>query len=80
MKVTLIMYMNQSILQLYQTYNQSLRKRSGWNIDSFIEHNINVSKYNPWAGHIYIKWPKELDHPIKGLTNILNIDDNECFK
>ena len=55
MKVTLIMYMNQSILQLYQTYNQSLRKCSGWNIDSFIEHNINVSKYNPLAGHIYIK-------------------------
>ena len=24
--------------------------------------------------------PKELDHPKKGLINIQNIDDNECFK
>ena len=24
--------------------------------------------------------PKELDHPRKGLINIQNIDDNECFK
>ena len=28
----------------------------------------------------YIKLPKELDHPRKGLMNIKNIDDNECFK
>ena len=27
-----------------------------------------------------IKLPKELDHPRKGLINIQNIDDNECFK
>ena len=24
--------------------------------------------------------PKELDHPKKGLINIKNINDNECFK
>ena len=33
-----------------------------------IDHNINVSKYNPLAGSSYIKLPKELDHPRKGLT------------
>ena len=36
--------------------------------------------YNPLAGTSYIKLPKELGHPRKGLINIQNIDDNECFK
>ena len=68
---------NQSILQLYQT---SLGKGSGWIIDSVIDHIINISKYNPLAGSSYIKLPKELDNPRKGLINIQNIHDNECFK
>ena len=29
---------------------------------------------------LYIKLSKELDHPRKGIINIQNIDDNECFK
>ena len=31
-------------------------------------------------GTSHIKLPKKLDHPRKGLINIQNIDDNECFK
>ena len=57
-----------------------LGKGSGWIIDSVIDHTISISKYNPLAGSSYIKLPKELDHPRKGLINIQNIDDNECFK
>ena len=34
----------------------------------------------PSAGSSYIKLPKELDHSRKGLINIQNTDDNECFK
>ena len=67
MKVTLKMCLNQSILQL-------------WIIDSAIDHSINISKYNPFAGSRYIKLPKKLDYPRKGLINIQNTDDNECFK
>ena len=37
----------------------------GWIIDSVIDHNINISKYNPLVGSSYIKLPKELDHPKK---------------
>ena len=37
-------------------------------------------KYNPLVSDCFIKLPKELEHPRKGLTNIQNIDDNECFK
>ena len=59
---------------------KSLGKGSGWIIDSVTEHNISFSKYNPLVGSSYIKLPKELDHSRKGLINIQNIDDNECFK
>ena len=41
----------------------SLGKGSGWIIDSVIDNNINMSKYNPLAGRSYIKLPKELNHP-----------------
>ena len=59
---------------------ESLGKGSGWIIDSVIDHTISISKYNLFAGSGYIKLPKELDHPRKGLINIQNIDDNECLK
>ena len=59
---------------------KSLGKGSGWIIDSFIDHTISISTYNPLAGSSYIKLPKKLDHQRKGLINIQNIDDNECFK
>ena len=55
-------------------------KGSGWITDSVIDHNINSSKYNPLARRSYIKLPKELEQQGKGLINIQNIDDNECFK
>ena len=47
-----------------------LGKGSDWIIDSVIDHNINISKYNPVAASSYIKLPRELDHPRKGLINI----------
>ena len=59
---------------------ESLGKGLGWFLDAVIDRTISISKYNPLAGSSYIKLPKELDHPRKGLINIQNIDDNECFK
>ena len=73
MKVILMMYLNQSILQNIQ---KSLGKSSRWIIDSVIDHNISISKNNPLARSSYIKLAKELDHPKKGLINIQNSDDN----
>ena len=75
-----MIYFDQSILQLYQIYKKSLGKGSGWIIDSVIDLNISISKYNPLAGSRYIELPKELNHPRKRSINIQNIDDNECFK
>ena len=59
---------------------KSLGRSSGWIIDSVIDQYFKVSKYNPLAGICHIKLPKELDHARKGLINIQNIYDNECFK
>ena len=75
-----MMCFNQPILQLYQTYKKSSGKGSGWIIDSIIDHTSSISKHDPLVGSSYIKLPKELHHPGKGLINIQNIDDNECFK
>ena len=58
---------------------ESSRKDSDWFIDSVIEHNLSISKYNPLAGTSYIKLSKELDHPRKRLINVQNIDHNDCF-
>ena len=55
---------------------KSLGKDSDSITDSVIDHIISISKYNPLAGNSYIKLPKELDSPRKGLINIQNIDDN----
>ena len=59
---------------------KTLQEKFNWIIDSVIDHAFSVSKYNPLAGSSYIKLPKESDHPRKGLINIQNTDDNECFK
>ena len=69
--------MSQSIYTTIITNVQkSLAKSSGWITD----HTISISKYNPLASSNYIKLPKELDHPRKGLINIQNINHTECFK
>ena len=59
---------------------KSLEKGSGWIIDSVIDNANSISKYNSFAGSSYIKLPKELGHPRKGLINIENTADSECFK
>ena len=70
--------MSQSIsTTVISNMKKSLEKGSGWIIDSVIDHNISISKYNPLAGSSYAKLPKELDHPF---INIQNTDDNESLK
>ena len=78
MKLLLMMFLNQSILQLYQTY-KNLQEKVPAGLWIQLQ-TINISKYNPLAGSSYIKLLKELDHPRRGLINIRNFDDNECFK
>ena len=65
---------------IFPHIQKTLGKSSSWIIDSIIDHTISISKYNTLAGSSYIKLPEKLDHPRKGLINIENSDDNECFK
>ena len=63
--MTLTIYFNQSIVLLYQ---KLLREGSGWQIiDSVIDQNINISKYNALGSSSYVKLSKELNHPKKVL-------------
>ena len=55
-------------------------KGLGLIIDSVVDHTIHISKFNPLAGSSYIKLTKELDHIIKDLINIQDINYNKCFK
>ena len=76
MKVILMMYLSQFILQLYQIHKRFQEKvQAGLLIKSQI-----IIKYNPLVVSSYIELAKELDHPRKGLVNLQNVDDNECFK
>ena len=65
---------------IIENLRKSLGKSSGWIIDLVIDHNISISEYDTLVGSSYIKLPKELDHPRKGLINIQNNIGNECFK
>ena len=66
--------------KIISNIQKSIGKESGWFIDSATVLNISISMYSPLAGSNYIKLPKDLDHPRKGLINTQNIDDNECLK
>ena len=75
-----MMCFNQSILKLYQTFKNLQEKVQGGLLIQSLKNTISISKYYPLAGNSYIKLPKELDHPRKGLINVQNNNDNECFK
>ena len=49
-------------------------------IQSLIILFIKSSKYKPLVESSYIKFPNELNHQRKDLTNFQNNDDNEFFK
>ena len=51
---------------------------SGWTVEEIISQYLNLSSYLPLSGNTYIKLPKELTHPMKGLIHVKN-DGNKCF-
>ena len=52
---------------------------SNWRVGSLISHYINVTKYSPLSGKSYMKLDESLQHPMHGLINLKN-KDNECFR
>ena len=55
-----------------------INERSGWVVESINSEYVNVSKYAPLFGSLFIELPDKLEHPMKGLINIRN-KDNKCF-
>ena len=49
-------------------------------IETLDAHYINRIKYKPLRSNFYLDLPKELKHHKKGLINIKNEKDNECFR
>ena len=69
---------------IYTTIKTNIQKYLGKGssriIASVIHRTLSILMYNPLAGSSYIKLPKEIDFPRKGLVPIQHINDNECFK
>ena len=53
---------------------------SGWTVESVENHYLNVVKYQPMRGSSYIKLHTDLRNSAKGLINMKNDKDNECFR
>ena len=51
---------------------------SGWIVEEITSQHLNLSFYLPLNGTTYVKLPKDLNQPMKGLINIKN-SDNKCF-
>ena len=58
---------------------QKTLESSCWIIDFSIDHDVNISQYNPLAGSSYIKLLKKLIHLKKPFINIPNIDDDDKY-
>ena len=52
-----------------------LSEGSGWKIEVFLGHYINIVKYVPLRGNSYLSLPEELRNSKKGLINRKNKDD-----
>ena len=70
--------LDQSFQEIIHRLNNWISHGSGWIVEAIINQFLNVSSYLPLIGSTYAKLPIELSHPMKGLINIKNNDDN-CF-
>ena len=63
--------LDQSFQEVIYRLENWISHGSGWIVEEIISQYLNLRS-------TYIKLPKELNHPMKGLINIQNID-NKCF-
>ena len=71
-------YLNNAYEQIKNRIDCWESEGSGWFVDRIEVINIEISNYEPLAAGSYIKSPKELSHPKKGIINLRN-KDNKCF-
>ena len=70
--------LDQSFQEIIYRLDNWISYGSGWIVEEIYSQYLNVSSYLPLKGSTYIKLPKELNHPMKGLINIKN-NDSKCF-
>ena len=70
--------LDQSFQEIIYRLENWISHGSGWIVEEIYSQYLNLSSYLPLSGSTYIKLPKELRHPMKGLINIEN-NDNKCF-
>ena len=70
--------LDQSFQRIIYRLENWISNGSGWTVKEIIRQYLNLSFYLPLSGSTYIKLPKELNHPVKGLISIKN-DVNKCF-
>ena len=70
--------LDQSFQEIIYRLDSWVSHGSGWIVEEIISQYLNLSSYLPLIGSTYIKLPKEMRHPMKGLINIHN-NDNKCF-
>ena len=70
--------LDQSFQEIIYRLDNWVSNGSGWIVEEIISQYLNLSTYLPLSGSTYIKFPKELNHPMKGLINIQN-NGNKCF-
>ena len=83
----LIVSESTNLSELYNTLTEQFLKSienfqnqsSGWQFHEVESFSINIDPYTPTSGSSYIPLPKFLADK-KAIINVINKDDNECFK
>ena len=70
--------LDQAFQEIVYRLDNSISHGSGWIVEEISNQYLNISSDFPLIGNTYIKLSSELQHPMKGLTNIQN-NDNKCF-
>ena len=63
--------LDQSFQEIMYRLENWVSHLSGWIFEEIISQFLNVSSYLPLSGSTYIELPDKLNHPMKGLINII---------
>ena len=65
---------------LLEKVDRWIGEGSGWSISKVEGHWLNINIYIPLTGSSYIQLPEQLRNSKKGIINIQNKHDHECFR
>ncbi len=66
--------------EIVDTFGQWIRNGSGWSILEILHQYLNMIEYRPLQGSSYVELPLKLRNSMKGLVNVKNMKDDECFR